>query len=114
MSKTNTAVQPQYRYCRKKQGYCTTANWHGECSITACNKERLYRKVYGNTAKQVIIDETLERMGNKERGRGEWINNPDDTAGEGYFICSACNRDFYDVHNFCPNCGADMRGSDNE
>lgn len=48
--KTNTAVQPQLRYCRKKQCYCTNANWHGECSITACDKERLHRNIYGNTA----------------------------------------------------------------
>lgn len=58
---TSTAVQPQLRYCRKKQCYCTNSNWHGECSITACNKERFYRKIYGNVAKQVIIDERIEK-----------------------------------------------------
>lgn len=57
--KTNTAVQPQYRYCREKKGYCTNANWKGECSITACTKERVHRKINGNTAKQVIIDEGI-------------------------------------------------------
>lgn len=57
---TNTAVKPQLRYCRKKQCYCTNANRHGECSITACDKERLHRSIYGNTAKQVIIDERIE------------------------------------------------------
>lgn len=57
--KTNTtsAYKAPLRYCRKKKGYCTNANWRGECSITACNKERFPRKIYGNTAKQVIIDE---------------------------------------------------------
>ena len=53
--KTNTAVKPQYRYCREKKCHCTNANWRGECSITACNKERFSRKIYGNTAKQIII-----------------------------------------------------------
>ena len=25
--------------------------------------------------------------------------------------CSICGEDFpFDIHNFCPNCGADMRG----
>lgn len=56
--KTNTAVQPQYKYCREKKGYCTNANWQGECSITACDKERLHRKIYGNIAK-LIIDERI-------------------------------------------------------
>ena len=62
--KTNTAVQPQYRYCRRKQCYCTNVNWHGECSITACNKvmvhQKIYGKLYGNTAKQMILDERIE------------------------------------------------------
>ena len=56
---TSTAFQPQYRYCREKKGYCTNANWYGECSLTACNKERFPRKIYGNTAK-IIIDERIE------------------------------------------------------
>lgn len=55
--KTNTAIQPQLRYCREKKAYCTNANWYGECSITACDKVMCPQKRYGNTAKQVIIDE---------------------------------------------------------
>ena len=57
--KTNTssAYKTPLRYCREKKGYCENANWQGECSITACNKERLYRIAYGNTTKQMIIRE---------------------------------------------------------
>lgn len=39
------------------------------------------------------------------------------TAGElsNLFKCSCCNYELYDDEfNFCPNCGADMRGSANE
>lgn len=45
--------------------------------------------------------------------RGEWVQ---DTAGWGgseyvIFRCSKCLRAIpYDKYNFCPNCGADMRG----
>ena len=39
---------------------------------------------------------------------GKWIRNPDDTAGSGYFICSECKMDFYDVWKYCPNCGCRM------
>ena len=44
-----------------------------------------------------------------ERKRGEWIakaNNPHNAR----WLCSACNYATVSRHNFCPNCGADMRG----
>ena len=44
--------------------------------------------------------------------RGEWITAKD--KGDCCYRCSECGfmRDAYllDVANFCPNCGADMRG----
>ena len=40
---------------------------------------------------------------------GKWIINNNDDAGEGYYICSNCKNDVYDITDFCPNCGADMR-----
>ena len=58
-----------------------------------------------------------------ERKRGEWIRQEEYYYGESVVTCSACDEDFIctdlDVikdlaWNFCPNCGADMRGSDNE
>ena len=45
-----------------------------------------------------------------ERKRGEWID-----AGQYPFdACSlcGCNVDSYEEYNYCPNCGADMRGKD--
>ena len=39
---------------------------------------------------------------------GEWIDK-----GEDYMIrwtCSNCGRRDTHIYNFCPNCGADMRG----
>ena len=41
---------------------------------------------------------------------GHWVMNPSEVAGDGYYICSNCNNDVYDATDFCPNCGADMRG----
>ena len=43
---------------------------------------------------------------------GEWMEDED-----GYFRCSHCGK--YPLYqrshsDFCPNCGADMRGEDNE
>ena len=41
---------------------------------------------------------------------GHWI--PCDILQE--FKCSECRRCFGIKTNFCPNCGADMRGEDND
>lgn len=51
----------------------------------------------------------------KTEHKGKWINNKNaDDAGEGYFICSNCKNDVYDVTAFCPNCGADMTESEEQ
>ena len=40
-----------------------------------------------------------------ERKKGHWIN------GNYHIRCSECGEDYpYQLRNFCPNCGADMRG----
>ena len=44
-----------------------------------------------------------------ERKRGEWTN-----AGILTVHCSNCKSEFHELEamNFCPNCGADMRGNE--
>ena len=46
----------------------------------------------------------------RENVRGEWIN-------KGFMVaeCSNCKEQFHELEiaNFCPNCGADMRGDNN-
>lgn len=52
-----------------------------------------------------------------ERKRGEWISSDDGWDGE-YFVCSKCGCPWTLIEgspedngmNFCPNCGAYMRG----
>ena len=45
-----------------------------------------------------------------QRPRGEWTNtSPYDDKGE----CSLCCYLSKKYYHFCPNCGADMRGSEN-
>ena len=46
----------------------------------------------------------------RENVRGEWIFQYEDKK---YKRCSACGKTFYSIpatSNYCPNCGADMRG----
>lgn len=57
----------------------------------------------------------------EERKRGKWVRNFD--GNEWYWFCSNCKEEWYeedllmggnDFPNFCPNCGADMRGEEYE
>ena len=46
-----------------------------------------------------------------ERKRGKWIWQG--SISEGCWVCSECKHKFYQGYgneNFCPNCGADLRG----
>ena len=47
------------------------------------------------------------------RPKGKWIDidwDDYEESGWGYIKCSNCGIDQYDVTDFCPKCGADMRG----
>ena len=52
--------------------------------------------------------------------KGEWTIVEDDWNMETIYECSACKEDFVTIEgtpaenlwNFCPNCGADMRGKE--
>lgn len=50
-----------------------------------------------------------------ERKRGKWIHIPggesEFDAGDSYF-CDQCSSLEWEDSNFCPNCGADMRGDE--
>lgn len=48
----------------------------------------------------------------RETVRGEWITC-EDIDGK-YRFCSACRSYSAYKTDFCPNCGADMRGEENE
>jgi hypothetical protein len=63
--------------------------------------------------------EWLDGQPTVERNHGEWMFSPDDAEG----VCSICQYKIYGrpyqgrylivPYNFCPNCGADMRGENN-
>ena len=66
------------------------------------------------------VNEIIDKM--KETKTGEWIRTSNDwidgTCGARYYPihCSICNYSTYDddATNYCPNCGADMRGEKHE
>ena len=55
------------------------------------------------TADQVV--DMLKRVPSFRR-KGKWIP----WKYHDGFRCEYCNEPVYNKHNFCPNCGADMRG----
>lgn len=58
--------------------------------------------------KRAVIPVAIEAL-KSERLKGEWIPNSPFTG-----LCSECGGNGNLKDNFCPNCGADMRGADNE
>ena len=68
------------------------------------------------------IEERIEALppAQPERKTGKWVRNFD--GNEWHWFCSNCKEKWYEEDlwmggngfpNYCPNCGADMRGNDN-
>ena len=78
----------------------TSRGCDGNCTYD----EKLYEKI------MQILDRRIKQLpsAQPERIRGRWIEKP---HVHGVAYCSLCD---YELHtndtNFCPNCGADMRG----
>ena len=43
---------------------------------------------------------------------GKWIRKYDSIVNELYWECNKCGEGFQLTSNYCPNCGADMRGAE--
>lgn len=60
-----------------------------------------------------ILEMAIEAL-QQERPKGEWIPKKFPYAWY-YPTCSVCGfENEGELNNFCPNCGADMRGEDND
>ena len=55
-----------------------------------------------------VVNEMLK----SERPKGKWITRTEDNGVNYRFYCSCCNREVLLITEFCPNCGADMRGEE--
>ena len=70
------------------------------------------------------FDEFVESYNPEVRRKGKWIAKESVTGLEKFYECSNCgNHCLYEYveigfqnekTNYCPNCGADMRGESNE
>lgn len=81
-------------------------------------KEQMIK--YGFHAPDMTVTEFVEDLPSvtpKEPKTGHWIEK-EDFNGDTYYDCSECGESFAlidgtptdNLYNFCPNCGADMRG----
>lgn len=67
------------------------------------------------------VYKALEAVPSADRPQGEWIRTFD--GNEWYWYCSNCKEEWYEEDlwmggnefpHFCPNCGARMKGADDE
>ena len=59
------------------------------------------------------IVERIKRLPSADRPQGEWIDEHEDGHGSWVGTCNQCGKEKH-VDNYCPNCGARMKGADDE
>ena len=69
-----------------------------------------------NTRNFETKDEAIEAWNRRaERKKGKWIYDTERVMRDGWinrqFHCSVCGDQEITLYNFCPHCGADMRGN---
>lgn len=64
-----------------------------------------YFHLYGR--KDDVLFEEIEKPELKKKGK--WIDKSGGIEGA-WNYCSVCGEQAIDLYDFCPNCGADMRG----
>ena len=101
------------------KGVCTPLTESDDCVSreAVLNLKREFYDPMGNA--MLIYPSDVESLPSVQpkRDKGEWIFKDDNRAISpiGYYECSQCHEGrLLCEDNFCPNCGADMRGEKNE
>lgn len=79
--------------------------------------EAIKRAIWDKYTVKDAIDAVCNVPSAQERKKGRWVSTDDGWDGE-YFVCSKCGCPWTLIEgspeengmNFCPNCGADIRG----
>lgn len=96
--------------------------WYPKSAIEALSEPNMIpiklEKRYPESRDEDIIDAFMQGYlkGKADRPQGEWIAHAtavDDKEYIEYGRCSECGELAFVRMNYCPNCGADMRGKDN-
>ena len=72
---------------------------------------------FGREIPKDQVMEVIARMEDVEvedRPKGEWVYHRNELSCVRWnkWECTVCHRRQENTYNFCPNCGADMRGED--
>lgn len=59
------------------------------------------------------VVEKVRKALSADRPQGEWIDKSNGIEGA-WNYCSVCGEQAIDLYDFCPNCGAKMKGADDE
>ena len=70
--------------------------------------------LFVGTINPQMVEWAIKALKGADRPQGEWIVQEDDYHH--YWECSECGMGvgLDDIRNFCPNCGAHMKGADDE
>ena len=68
--------------------------------------------IYEVTMNAELIAEALIANGVTVREKGEWVHDPLSSYGVHVWFCSQCNGEVIRQTDYCPHCGADMRGEE--
>lgn len=68
---------------------------------------------------RTAFDMAIKALSVPKREKGEWIlvvDREDEIIKENHWECSKCgsSKSGWGEYKFCPDCGADMRGKDND
>lgn len=73
----------------------------------------------GNSFKAINVIDKIRDLPPAEPKKGKWL--PDNTDIRMYYVCSECKQATQIptyvggfLYNYCPNCGADMRGEQDD
>lgn len=137
---TTTAVQPIEKFCSEKLIMCNYVNDLGFCRLTACarqltpmttneaidflkkSKWTLAPHALGEAKWNEAVDMAVEAL-QANRPTGEWIMKHDGVIFKRTWgVCSCCGNtlDFDGLNagrgnaNYCPNCGAKMKGENHD
>ena len=90
-----------------------------QAAIDALHNEIVRRRIDEDTNDDGALDEfdteaILRRLPSEQpmRMKGKWIDKSGGIEGA-WNYCSVCGEQAIDLYDFCPNCGADMRGEQN-
>lgn len=83
-----------------------------DMAIDALSAEAVHKPDYSYEAD--MVRRLKEALSAEARPTGEWIFNTSTSNGKSWNVCSECGESMFHPANFCPNCGARMKGADDE